>query len=391
MTQSAPRFDPAKSKEEAERMKSGIDLRHVAAHFGFTVDSSASSANHTVMRKDAAKVIIGRSPKNGHWAWSDNTGHQGYVFDFLCEYAGMKYGDAKDFLRDFAPGVGVADLPAAPRVRTPEEKIAAAEAAREEWAALPSNSDVPAFLTKVRAIPENVIRSERFAGTWKKDSRHNAIFPYRDSKGQIIAVEKRNRATADGGRSFRLYSAGADIGVWRSNIRPNDSELVVCESPIDCMSHYAIHRELRNTAYIAIRNGVTRRQLEAIFSSLPDGMHITSAVDSDAAGNAYHSLIEEAAKRVGRPFGDGRPTSTDGGRDWNEVLASRAAAREAEVKARPPGPPRVAHLVDSKAPFVAGEAREAARLRQEEQRRQAQAAQTEQARRAADRPGPAPG
>lgn|GEM_PF-3631289 len=306
---------------ELEKFKTEIDLRELAASLGYTEDRGASDQNHTVMRGGAAaahKLIIGVS-KSGHWVWSDNRGKAGTVIDLLRNM-GMSLGAVRKHLR---PWVGdPAARPTFDRQRyEPKSRPKPSEGneiqALAEWE-MANSTGRSVFLEKSRGLAPETLASDRFAGTFRVDSQHNAVFAYRDGSEEIFGVEKRNRPAPGSEKSFKVYTAGAKPGIWCSAERPEDRRLVIVESPIDAMSHWQLlpPKEQILTRYAAIRAGFADDDLASIIGRLSVGAEVVSACDPDPAGDAYTSKIRAIAERTGRPFREERP---DGG-DWNEVL-----------------------------------------------------------------------
>lgn len=84
-------------------MKETIDLRDVAAFYGFAEDFRASDSHHAVMRHPSGqKVIIGVAA-SGHWVFSSNQDARGSVVDFLAWHQKMSVGEAIRALRQDIP------------------------------------------------------------------------------------------------------------------------------------------------------------------------------------------------------------------------------------------------------------------------------------------------
>ena len=89
------------------------------------------------------------------------------------------------------------------------------------------------WLCEERAIGKEILSARRFRGRVRVDERRNAVSPHIAPSGEPIGFERRNSG-------FTSFSAGGQRGLWMSNRLAGDTPLFVCESPVDCMSHFAL-------------------------------------------------------------------------------------------------------------------------------------------------------
>lgn len=305
-------------RPDTERIKTEIDLHSLAAQLGFALDESASDRNHSVMRHpDGTKLIIGTSSA-GHWVFSSNQGRQGTAIDLLQWRTGATVSEALKKLQAQLNAATVESSPTRAVARPRKPSAGNSELAKSEWLSAKATTRC-AFLEQTRGISHETLASKRFADTFRVDDHHNAVFPYLAQTG-LVGVERRNRPSAEGGRSFKAYTAGAAPGVWSSQGTADDWRVVIVESPIDAMAHYqlSLPADREGTRYLAIRNGISAELLKATMVGLPDGMVVVSACDADAAGAAYAEKIEAAAIEAGRDFAIEPPPGP--AKDWNEAL-----------------------------------------------------------------------
>lgn len=325
-------------RPDTARIKTEIDLRSLAAQLGFAPDESASDRNHSVMRHpDGTKVIIGTSPV-GHWVFSSNQGHQGTAIDLLQWRIGSTVSEALKKLQAQLNAPAFDPAPARTVARSRSQSAGNSELAKSEWFSAKATTRC-AFLEQTRGISHETLASKRFTDTFRVDDHHNAVFPYLAQSG-LVGVERRNRPSAAGGRSFKAYTAGATPGVWSSQGAANDWRVVIVESPIDAMAHYQLSppADREGTRYLAIRNGISAELLKATMVGLPDGMTVVSACDADAAGAEYAEKISAAATQAGREFDIQQPSKP--AKDWNEALLLQRHSPEpvAVPRSRSPRP-----------------------------------------------------
>lgn len=310
-------------EREHDQLKREVDLRELARQLGFAEDRKASDQRHFVLRHpDGSKLIVGLNDKSGHWVFSSNCGRCGTAIDLLQWREGLTLSDCRKRLRSF-----IGAFPESSPVSSwkPKAKIDLRHI-RLEWETAKKVEHLP-FLEKSRGLDPTTIACERFRDTFRTDTHHNAVFPYRNASMDIIALERRNRPAKDSEKSFKSYSSGGQPGVWISNMTPADKRLVIVESPIDAMAHYEMSppEERSITRYAAIRNGTPDSFIRSFIEQMPLGSIIVGAADNDEAGRLYNSLV----KRLTSPayqFEEAVP-----GRDWNaDLMLAKQTARQTQ-------------------------------------------------------------
>ena len=150
------------------------------------------------------------------------------------------------------------------------------------------------YLEEERGIPRAVLDDPRFACRIYTDRFHNAIFPYRDLNG-VCGFEIRNY-------QFKGFSKDGQKGLWYSHALPEDTTLIICESAIDALSYYALHRPA-HTRYFSIAGEMPPMQRELLASAmkkLAEGGTVLIATDNNTGGTHLAASIREIACATSR-------------------------------------------------------------------------------------------
>jgi hypothetical protein len=289
-------------------------------------------------RESGRRLLISRE-QSGVWLWQDpQTRAGGDAFSLVADVRGLD--PKRDFgaiKKELAGLVGVNPTDFTPPPPRPPASTTAATAPRDfsairaAWEAA-GRDPAPEYLTRDRSIPRQVITDPRFTDTHRQVAGE-CSFPYRDAAGALVGYERRRTPTRPD-QPKASYSKGGSAGIWQSNLTPNDTALVVVESPIDAYSHFALLQLDRcpTTRYVALRTGqeATAALREAI-RSMPKDAAIVGACDQGEAGDRYQKLIEAIAREEGRRFVAHQARSTD----WNDELRHRVRqAQDARDHAR---------------------------------------------------------
>ena len=331
------------ARDEIERLKRDADfLTYATTRHGYYVDdkecSPRGNPTHFILRRDAddAKILAIRGQQC--WLYVDlrqhggalpaggtlqGAGGRGTIIDFIQEERRLPrgrgtpgFGLALQELRDFVgtsplmrPHQGVHRAP--DRLRGPSPEVAA------RWEAASDTRLCPYLLT--RAISPRTLTDSRFAGTWRMDSRGNALFPHRDGQGLLTNFEMKNHG-------FTSYPRGGiKTGIWRSNEMASDRRLCMAESAIDALSFHQVHGD-RDTRYWSASGNPGGRQLklmEAELAKVPAGTDILLAFDKDAAGAAFEAQVRAMLPR----HLQAQVAHPPAGKDWNEYLQARELDR----------------------------------------------------------------
>jgi hypothetical protein len=327
-------------REELDLFKSGINLTEYASAQGYVLDRKHSSRNSVAMRgPEGDKVIIARDARDGNWIYfSVSDDHDnGTIIDFITRRRPFSLGEVRKELR---PWVGLAPNPpprppasayqkdVEPITRDSAEMLA-------QFAGCTPIVHGHRYLEEERGIPRSVLEDARFAGRIYTDRFHNAVFPHRGRNG-ICGLEIRNYR-------FRGFSKGGEKGLWYSRALPEDTTLIICESGIDGLSYYALHRPAQ-AHYFSIAGEMNPMQkilMASAMQKLPRGGTVIAATDHDPGGANLARQIREIAEAAERPdLGviDHRPETA--GQDWNNVLhpVPRPASLGSHRLGQPVGP-----------------------------------------------------
>jgi len=307
------------SEIELDAFKREIDLRQFAVSLGYEIDRRDSWRGSTVLRRGADKIVVKRHG-NGHYVFfsvRDDHDH-GTIIDFVQRRQHRTLGGVRKVLRPWIA------RPAAPP-RFPALAPTSPDRMRVECA-YRRMSEVPRYpyLEQDRCVPAVVLRSPRFVGRMRMDSRGNTVFPHFDA-AELCGYEIKNRG-------FTGFAAGGEKGLWLSHTRCDDRRLILTESAIDALSHAALFPDAEDqTRYASLGGKPSRRQmglLRAAIAKLPEGSEIVAAFDADPAGRRLveeiRELVVNAASGTERSdliFKSHLPTQE--GEDWNIVLQNR--------------------------------------------------------------------
>lgn len=303
---------------ELDAFKSRIDLRAYAQGQGYVQDRKESSQSSAVMRHPGGdKVIVARG-HDGHWMYFSvrDERDNGSIIDFFQKRKGGSLGEARKELRPWLEhdGAGQGSAPEVPLL--PVTRQAAVVQAR--LAAMTKVQGHP-YLEEVRRIPRAVLAHSRFAGRIYMDERRNAVFLHWNRDG-VCGYEIKNQG-------FTGFAPGGEKGLWVSNSNAEDTQLVVSETAIDALSHFAIKGQ-QDARYVSTAGSLSDAQEELIASAiakLTSGGRFTVAVDNDDGGDKLSERLMRIFKDIGRNDLScvyERPEPV--GADWNDVLRNAA-------------------------------------------------------------------
>jgi hypothetical protein len=295
--------------DELTRYKSEIDLVAFAASRGYRIDRRESSRSCVVMRYQPTddKILVSRAKLDLHWVYysiRDARDH-GSIVDFVLRRDGGNLGDVRRLLGAWVGRGPPRSAPELLRDAVVARRADRAAAARAyESARVVTNS---AYLN-ARGLAPVILASTRFAGTFRQDGRGNVLFPHRDAGG-FAGFESKNHG-------WTSFSPGGVRALWLSNLRADDTRLVLVESAIDALSFHQIHGEsgARYASTAGTLGAHQREVIATVLGALPKGMTVVLAFDRDAAGDR---LADEV-----RGIGSGSCVRACPplGKDWNEYL-----------------------------------------------------------------------
>ncbi len=307
-------------REELQRFKQDIDLVQYAAAAGYELDRRASCRSSVALRHpNGDKIIVARDPE-GHWVYFSvrDVHDHGTIIDFLQRRRGLSLGEVRQELRRWLgtgrppplsfPDAGTRLPSLCPRVPRDLEGV------RVRFEAMRPIAGHHVYLENERAIPPEVLAHPRFAGCIRTDARGNAVFPHRNREG-VCGYELKNH-------SFTGFAPGGQKGLWLSATTEQDTALVIAESAIDALSHFALRRAA-TYRYASIAGTLNHAQPELLrqaAASLPPGGAVILATDNDAGGDTLLATLRGLLAGLEPTVGilEHRPETR--GADWNDVL-----------------------------------------------------------------------
>ncbi len=140
-----------------------------------------------------------------------------------------------------------------------------------------------------------------------------ASFPP-DREG-VCGYEIRNQ-------NFKGFSSGGTKGLWVSQSSSNDKKLVICESPLDCLSYHQLFPD-DQTRYFATSGTLSEKQkdlLRTAFENIDQKKgEIIIATDRDVAGKEIAQELNKIAPKTAQIFRHVPKYQ----KDWNEVLQAQ--------------------------------------------------------------------
>jgi hypothetical protein len=300
-------------EEELERFKREINLVEYAQSQGYQIDNQKSSQNCIVLTENAGdKLLIGIDAKDSHYFYYSvrDDRDTGSIIDFIQKRKNWNLGEIR---RELRPWLNINYEPINTSTNKTKKPIPIsknrAKIVSEFENFKPTNRHP---YLNARGISQQTSASPRFEGTIYSDERGNAIFPHRDREG-VCGYEIRNRG-------FKGFSRGGSKGLWVSNSESNDLKLVVCESPLDCLSYHQLFPTQAKTRYFATGGTISEKQKDLLskgFEKIHEkGGQIILAMDADEAGNKLALELTQIAPRTAQILRH----VPNYQKDWNEAL-----------------------------------------------------------------------
>jgi hypothetical protein len=303
---------------ELDRFKSQINLSEYAVNLGYRIDRRQSSRNSVVMRHDNGDKVIIAKAENGHYIYFSvrDTSDNGTIIDFVQYRTQLNLGAIRKTLR---PWIGASPPPQ--NTRYYQAKIATTAKDREGvirgFAAM-EPAVGHAYLND-RGLGDDVLQHERFAGRVFQDERGNAVFPHFDETG-LCGYEIKNE-------NFTGFARGGIKALWLSHFFPKDTDLVITESAIEALSHFAVHRDPA-ARYLSVGGSWSEEGGRLVLKALAEfpGKRVKLAFNNDEGGK---HMVKDLTKAIGNEASLSRlevfphlPATR--GFDWNDVLTKGA-------------------------------------------------------------------
>ncbi len=319
-----------KLSEELEQFKSKINLVEYAQNNGYELDRKKSSINCIVLKDNQGdKILVGLDKTDNHYFYYSlkNETDKGSIVDFVQKRKNLNLGEVRKELR---PWINNNYLPTYKPTKKSPIKLTPTSKDRykivAQFESFPTINNHP-YLNQ-RGISKDTINSPRFKETIYLDSRNNAIFPHRDKEG-VCGYEIRNQ-------NFKGFSRGGTKGLWVSKSSSNDEKLVICESPLDCLSYHQLFPD-DQTRYFATSGTLSEKQkdlLRTAFENIDQKKgEIIIATDRDVGGKELAVELKEIAPKTAQVFLHVPKYQ----KDWNEALQAQIQQERQQEKQRSRG------------------------------------------------------
>lgn len=306
--------------DELESLKK-VDLVELAKVYGYEIDSRRSTRNAVAMRSGYGsgghKIVVGFEDGRHVFYTVDGPGESGSVLDFVqnrLRQSGQSatLGHVRRVLRRYTSFSCRPDSPDSNRPSGPSGLKTGREDERGNIAdtiELTTSTTSHPYLMH-RGIPPKVQGCNRFSGCIRKDWRGNALFPHCDRHGWIggEVYNLRFKGQVQGGRK----------GLWLSNRSRTDTQIVIAESAVDCLSYHIVHSG-HDQWYVSFGGGISPYQRDLIEGLLVQAKKqcrcVIIAVDNDSEGRKHRDIISSLA-----PDGLDIRTDMPQVKDWNDAL-----------------------------------------------------------------------
>ncbi len=314
-----------KRNEELEQFKSKINLVEYAQNNGYELDQKKSSINCIVLKDNQGdKLLFGLDKIEHHYFYyslKDET-DKGSIIDFIQKRKNLNLGEVRKELR---PWLNNNYLATYKPTKKPSIKLTPTSKDRYQIVAQFENfapiNNHP-YLNQ-RGVSQDTINDPRFSKTIYLDNRNNAVFPHKDHDG-ICGYELRNH-------NFKGFSNGGTKGLWVSNSSSKDEKLVICESPLDCLSYHQLFPD-DQTRYLATSGTLSEKQkdlLRPAFENIDQKKgEIIIATDRDVGGKKIAQELKEIAPKTAQIFRHVPKHQ----KDWNEVLQAQIRLEREQEK-----------------------------------------------------------
>ena len=306
--------EPLFTDEEMALVRS-TNLPDFLAHLGYHVQTVGNF--YTLAEMDSIRI------KDDRTFFRYSTKQHGDAIAFLQEFRGMKFIEA---VRCLLAWHGRSRDSPAQSFQTSVPPIHPSREERPEFYLPVANDNqrrVYAYLMK-RGIARSVIDSFVRQNLLYEDAlRHNCVFVGRNHDGKPVFANKRGTYDRNG-TGFKGDHIGSDKSVaFRLPCDKDADWVVVFEAPIDLMSFCTLHRKVHSNAVALC--GLSEKPLDTYLKENPHLKRVVLCLDADGPG-------QEATKRIAEKYGkkgyEVQVRLPARGKDWNEDLQKRAAARQ---------------------------------------------------------------
>ncbi len=313
-----------KRNEELDQFKTQINLVDYAQNNGYQLDKKKSSTNCIVLFDNQGdKILIGLNKTDNHYFYYSLTNEtdKGSIIDFVQKRKNLNLGEVRKELRLWINNSHSTKYKVNSKVNnkvTNKSEIKLTPIDRNKYQII---AQIESFQTinnhsylNQRGINQNTLDNPRFKETIYQDKRNNVIFPHSDREG-ICGYSIRNQ-------NFKGFSTGGTKGLWTSKSGSKDNKLVICESPIDCLSYHQLFPD-DHTRYFSTSGTLSEKQkdlLRTAFEKIDQkGGSIIIATDKDVGGEEISQELTKIAPKTAQ-ISRHVPKYQ---KDWNEALKAK--------------------------------------------------------------------
>ena len=291
-----------------------LDFIKLASGLGYQRDEVESRGRSHILRGCGEKLAV-RERGDGTWCYFNvhDPDDRGCIVNLVQRHTGGNLGHVRKEIRQMA---GLATTyPQYPILKAngPATRKAAIDPRRkteEVWKIARWNPEHPYLLS--RGLSSLTMTQPRFVDTVRQDKRGNALFPHWDRSG-MCGYEIHNTG-------FKGFGADVHKGLWHSKNLCYSPSIVICESSIDCLSHYQIHGG--DSGYVSLGGTIGNMQRDLLtglfLKAHRRSASVIVATDNDPAGELFFEQLQLLS-----PFALGRQTPKS--KDWSDDLTGKPA------------------------------------------------------------------
>lgn len=299
-------------KATLDRLR-GVPLEQILEDSGATWqrDKKAFGINGRLLRIDGGKFYDLKSGSKGGGAIDLVKILQECDFTTAVQWLANQYGEAS----------AIRTAGASARERAIEQAKQAAVAPLQAPPETPENwHDAFEYLTGERALPEDLVDVLHERGDVYADDRSNVVFRRYSLRGETVGYV----LTGTGETRFKGNRGAKMDGAYCIGV-PNARTVMICESPIDVLSAWTLHKRGGSVNHLYVSSDGTGHLCPDI---LRGRANILSGYDNDKAGEKHHGELLAQLSELGIKTPVTRILST--AKDWNADLKN---LREAETRA----------------------------------------------------------
>lgn len=328
-----------------------LNLSVIASAYGYQVVEKHSRRDSIKMTNGKDHIFI--TQRSGTYLyWNVDGVGKGTVFDFVAHERGYFQGSQIDWKRvcdELRPYLGAEHFQSiqkqhagqyASHIASTKPRVVDYEAVAQRYNAFLPVSEPHPYLCQERAIPFEILQSDRVKNALRHCPRSGAVvFPnYGCPEGQATDERVLVGYEIKGPGGLNMFSKGGSKTLWMTAGGRGDTRIAFCESALDGLS-YLVLQESQQTRVASVGGQMRPDQLEYVASAMrrmPMGSTVIAAFDNDKSGDGLCEQLEEVVGQVQRPdlaFQVDRPLTR--GHDWNQVLQERAIEKGQIMR---PGP-----------------------------------------------------